>query len=116
GTTIFALSVVLWALLYYPRLPETAAAFTEEAQNAAQIEYSFAGRLGHALEPLIAPLGFDWKMGIALVAAFAAREVFVSTLGIVYSVGSAEEDASQLIQAMQADARGDGTLVWTPIV
>ena len=116
GTTIFALSVVLWALLYYPRLPETAALLTEEAQNAAQIEYSFAGRLGHLLEPVIAPLGFDWKMGIGLVAAFAAREVFVSTLGIVYSVGGAEEDATQLLQAMQADVRGDGSVVWTPLV
>lgn len=116
GTTIFAFSVILWALLYYPRFPETAALLTEEAQNAAQIEHSFAGRLGHAIEPLIAPLGFDWKMGIGLVAAFAAREVFVSTLGIVYSVGGAEEDATQLLHAMQADLHGDGSLVWTPLV
>lgn len=116
GTTIFAFSVILWALLYYPRLPETAAFATEGAQNAAQIEYSVAGRIGHALEPAIAPLGYDWKMGIGLVAAFAAREVFVSTLGIVYSVGNADEDTTQLAQAMQIDARPDGTLVWSPLV
>lgn len=116
GTTIFAFSVILWALLYYPRLPETAAFVTEEAQQAAQIEHSLAGRMGHALEPAIAPLGYDWKMGIGLVAAFAAREVFVSTLGIVYSVGSAEEDTTELAKAMQLDMRADGGPVWTPLV
>lgn len=116
GTTIFAFSVILWALLYYPRLPETASFATESAQNAAQIEYSVAGRIGHALEPAIAPLGYDWKMGIGLVAAFAAREVFVSTLGIVYSVGNADEDTTQLAKAMEVDVRPDGSLVWNPLV
>lgn len=116
GTTIFAFSVILWALLYYPRLPATAEFANEDAAQAAQVEYSIAGRIGHGIEPAIAPLGYDWKMGIGLVAAFAAREVFVSTLGIVYSVGDAEEDTTHLAQAMQKDKRKDGKPVWTPVV
>ncbi len=118
GTTIFALSVVLWALLYYPRLPsEEAARFHDDrARSAAQIEHSVAGRLGHALEPAVRPLGYDWKMGVGLVSAFAAREVFVSTLGITYSVGAASDDTRDLAKAMRQERRPDGTHVWTPLV
>ncbi|MBI2395556.1 MAG: ferrous iron transport protein B [Deltaproteobacteria bacterium] len=118
GTTILALSIVLWALLYYPRLPaeQLARHPTAEAQQAAQTEHSFAGRAGHALEPAVRPLGYDWKMGVGLVSAFAAREVFVSTLGITYSVGNTSEDTKDLAQAMASDRRPDGSRVWTPLV
>jgi ferrous iron transport protein B len=104
GTVILACSIALWALLYFPRhLPAGSPdypALVEKApdqpakeallarEQAAHLENSFGGRLGHAIEPAIAPLGFDWKIGVGLVGAFAAREVFVSTLGIVYAVGS----------------------------
>lgn len=117
GTTIFALSVVLWALLYYPRLPADQAARLPDdaARQAAQVEHSFAGRAGHALEPAVRPLGYDWKMGVGLVAAFAAREVFVSTLGITYSVGEVGEDTNDVSKAMTEDRRADGTKVWTPL-
>jgi ferrous iron transport protein B len=118
GTTIFALSIVLWALLYYPRLPATEAlrAQTAQAQQAAQIEHSFAGRAGHAIEPAVRPLGFDWKIGVGLVGAFAAREVFVSTLGIAYSLGEVREDTTDLSRAMAKDRYRDGRTVWTPLV
>src|SRR5256885_7012923 len=76
----------------------------------------FAGRLGHVMEPVIRPLGFDWKMGVGLVGAFAAREVFVSTLGIVYSVGDPGDETTDLQGAMRADAYADGRPVWTPLV
>jgi ferrous iron transport protein B len=118
GTTILALSIVLWALLYYPRLPvdQAAALPSDGARQAAQIEHSFAGRAGHVIEPAVRPLGYDWKMGVGLVAAFAAREVFVSTLGITYSVGEVGEDTSDVTKAMAEDRRPDGTKVWTPLV
>jgi ferrous iron transport protein B len=151
GTIIFALSVVLWALAYYPRLPsakrdavwqharvaandphnwqehanglrdvpftEERLKFADNAVAAAQSEYSFAGRFGHALAPVIRPLGYDWKMGVGLVAAFAAREVFVSTESIVYATGDTEEGGTApLSQAMRADRRPDGKAVWTPLV
>ena len=81
-----------------------------------QLRHSFAGRFGHVIEPVIRPLGYDWKMGVGLVGAFAAREVFVSTLGIVYSVGDAEEGTTDLEGAMKADRYTDGRPVWTPLV
>src|SRR2546428_647155 len=72
--------------------------------------------LGHVMEPVIRPLGFDWKMGVGLVGAFAAREVFVSTMGIVYSVGDPGDQTTDLEGAMHADTYADGRPVWTPLV
>jgi ferrous iron transport protein B len=63
---------------------KTSATANEEAQAAAQLRHSFAGRLGRVIEPVIAPLGFNWKVGIGLIGAMSAREVFVSTMGTVY--------------------------------
>jgi ferrous iron transport protein B len=210
GTTIFCLSVVLWAMTYYPRLPASSAATVQahvldatalqpiyahppspqggvevylprdgyrklellapaltdagratkptidssaltgailtppedakldtpearrqwaEQQRGAEIEkltaqqvggqqirHSIAGRIGRAMEPVIKPLGYDWKMGVGLVGAFAAREVFVSTMGIIYSVGDPGEETADLSTAMKNDVRPDGKPVWTPLV
>jgi len=142
GTTIFCLSILLWALAYYPRAPqavldqaathaeertraepagealdERIAAARERAAGQAGLEYSAAGRLGHAIEPAIAPLGFDWKIGVGLIGAFAAREVFNSTLSIIYSLGAREaDDVDDLASAIRADTRADGTPVWRPLV
>jgi ferrous iron transport protein B len=168
GTTIFCLSVILWAMTYYPHLskqqeqaigdqaraelaaagapaaaPEQDAAdmaegvadvpqagdgeasqaseenpadaAAEAAVASAQLRQSIAGRLGHVMEPLIRPLGYDWKIGVGLVGSFAAREVFVSTMAIVYNAGS-EEDVDGVAGAMRADIGADGKLVWTPLV
>ena len=90
--------------------------FEEEAVAAAQLEQSISGRLGHLIEPVIRPLGYDWKMGVGLIASFAAREVFVAQMGIVYAAGDAEEDAAPLEQAMVADTDASGAKVWTPAV
>jgi ferrous iron transport protein B len=102
GTMILACSIVLWALLYFPRQPE--------ASSAMQVESSFAGTIGKAIEPAIEPLGFDWKIGVGLLASFAAREVFVSTMGLVYGVGEADEETPSLREAIRADAH------YTPLV
>ncbi|MFV2029013.1 ferrous iron transporter B [Neisseria sp. S1] len=87
GTVIFALSVILWALVSFPAAPEGA--------SAPAIDYSFAGMLGHLIEPIFAPLGFTWQMCIAMIPGIAAREVVVAALGTVYAVGAASEDAAQ---------------------
>jgi ferrous iron transport protein B len=115
GTTIFALSILLWGLFYYPRLPaEQTAAYPGQAERAAaQVEHSAAGRFGHAIEPAVRPLGYDWRIAVGLVAAFAAREVFVSTLGITYSVTDAGKHVDTLNSAMRAETRPDGRPVWT---
>jgi ferrous iron transport protein B len=88
-------------------------------QNAgARLRNSFAGRMGHAIEPVIAPLGFDWKMGIGIITSFAAREVFVSTMSTVYNVGEADSkaDTKTLAQTLRAQTRPDGTPVYTTLV
>lgn len=87
GTIIFALSIILWVLISFPSASEQA---TEPAIN-----YSFAGILGHFLEPIFHPIGFTWEMCIAMVPGIAAREVVVAALGTVYAVGSASEEAAQ---------------------
>ncbi len=90
----------------------------QHAIEAKQTEESIAGIIGHSIEPLIAPMGFDWKIGIGLLGAFGAREVFVSTIGITYSLGSdTDEENTDLHAAIRADTRDDGTPLWTiPVV
>jgi ferrous iron transport protein B len=82
-----------------------------------QLRHSFAGRMGRLIEPVIAPLGFDWKMGIGIVASFAAREVFVSTMSTVYNIGSADDEAgmSSLAQTLKEQTHPDGTPVYTAL-
>lgn len=133
GTVILAISIVLWALTYFPRTTNTTVNFpnnpdgtipnnvemqkiNEDFRNSEQIKNSFAGKLGHFIEPAIAPLGFDWKIGVALIASFAAREVLVSTLSIIYNVGKDENEESEtLISAIRDAKKDDGTPVWTPL-
>ncbi|HYD82893.1 MAG TPA: ferrous iron transporter B, partial [Opitutus sp.] len=110
GTVILGISIVLWFLAAYPKASDT-------ATPTEQLAQSFAGRAGHALEPVIKPLGFDWQIGIGLISSFAAREVFVSTMSVVFNATSDdEEDTTPLRQAM-LDARWpDGRPLFTPLV
>lgn len=120
GSVILALSLVMWALLSFPALEIPAGAPVEArpALEAKQLEHSFAGRLGHAIEPAIEPLGFDWRIGIGLVASFAAREVLVTTLGQVYALGTeVEADSPLLRQALLAEVDPvSGRPTFTPLV
>ena len=100
GTIILAVSIVLWGLLTFPRSEPAPGLSRAEAARAA-VEQSAAGRLGHAIEPLIAPLGFDWKIGVGLVASLAAREVIVATLAQIYA--TSDEDSGSLRDAIRAD-------------
>lgn len=87
GTIILAISVIMWALLTFP----TADPYGNEWDNPSeQLANSYAGKMGQAIEPVLKPLGFDWRTGIALIAGFAAKEVVVSTLGTLYSIGDVE--------------------------
>lgn len=135
GTIILAITIVLWGLFTFPRHEEAVAkhaqavAAVEGADDAGEqvaaldaalaqdkLRYSYAGRMGQLIEPLIEPLGFDWKVGVGLVASFAAREVLVSTLGLVYGLGDGvDESSSTLRDAMRADVRADGTPIHTPL-
>ncbi len=140
GTVILACSIILWALLSYPQhaalSPEVEARRVEiafitdpeqrtEAESELQavmdgerLRQSYGGRLGHLIEPVIEPLGYDWKIGIGLIASFAAREVLVSTLGLVYGIGKdADEESTSLRDALrgEVDPR-TGKKVYTPLV
>ena len=123
GTVILAISIILWALMYFPRSSTPISSATasdvssnEQLKESEQLKHSFAGKLGHVIEPAISPLGFDWKIGVALIASFAAREVLVSTLSIVYNVGKDENEESEtLINAVRGAKREDGRPAWTPL-
>jgi ferrous iron transport protein B len=113
STVILAASILLWALVAFPRSTGPSSITASE-----QVKNSYAGRAGRLMEPFIAPLGFDWRIGIGLISSFAARETIVSTLGVVYNVS--EEDESQrsgsLVKAMMEAKRSDGSPMWTPLV
>jgi ferrous iron transport protein B len=89
-----------------------------KTESGERLRHSFAGYLGRAIAPFIAPLGMDWKMGIGIVGSFAAREVFVSTMSTVYNVGEAddEEGTASLAKTMQEQVRPDGSPLYTPLL
>jgi ferrous iron transport protein B len=120
GTIILGVSILLWAMTTFPGLSDKEAARFEEMRQTIQADNisedekverlvsvdneeaetalrgSIAGSIGHAMEPFLRPMGFDWKIGTALIGAFAAKEVFVAQMGIVYSVGEADEESEPL--------------------
>ncbi len=112
GTIILAISIILWAAMSYPKPGEQSLKdLSAEQARQAGLEYSLVGRLGRTIEPALKPLGFDWKIGTALIGATAAKEVFVSQLAIVYAVGSheaggagsAEQRSHSLREKLQAN-------------
>lgn len=116
GTVILAATLALWVLLSFPKVHRHDAAPIGSAVAQQDIEHSYGGKLGKALEPVIQPLGFDWKIGVGLVGAFAAREVFVSTMGLVYGVGANGDDTTPLRDRMRAETRLDGRPAYSPLV
>jgi ferrous iron transport protein B len=144
GTVILGINILLWFLASYPKwdstaLPDARAKLgvanvdrvtadskqkeildaLEKAESGERLRHSFAGRLGQWIEPAIAPLGFDWKMGIGIVASFAAREVFVSTMSTVYNVGEYDKSdmaTTSLARTLAEQKHPDGSPVYTPLV
>jgi ferrous iron transport protein B len=135
GTVILAVSIVLWFLASYPRGgPEVRQLETriaaaqaagqdaeatrlEEARGGTALRHSFAGRIGHALEPLIQPLGFDWRIGVGLITSFAAREVMVSTMATVHNLGDTEADVVSLKETLRNSRDPEtGRHLYTPLV
>jgi ferrous iron transport protein B len=110
GTVILGLSILLWALSAFPKAPE--------GGDKAQQEYSLMGRLGEVIEPVVAPLGWDGRLGTAMLTSFAAREVFVSTLAVSYSVDiDAEEGEAALRGRLRKAKAKDGSPAYTvPVV
>jgi ferrous iron transport protein B len=114
GTVILGISMILWFLATFPKAPTKEGA--PEPTSTERLQHSFAGRIGHVIEPVIAPLGMDWKIGIGLVAAQAAREVFCGTMAVVYNVEGQKSDAPErLAESLRRQERPDGTPVFTPL-
>lgn len=138
GTIILAMTILLWALLSFPKSAEVSEHYTAEraqvlqsgssetskaealhaldAREAGeQLAHSLGGRFGHAIEPVLRPIGFDWQIGVGIIGAFAAREVFISTLGVVFGIGDADEQNKPLRQALRDARHADGSPVMTPL-
>jgi len=141
GTVILGINILLWFLATYPHSSEITKEYAgrrvaaqtatnggqalqeqlkaiDNEEAGAKLRNSFAGHLGRLIEPVIAPLGFDWKMGIGIVSSFAAREVFVSTMATVYNVGSydrTETSLSSLAKTLRVQRRPDGSAVYTSL-
>jgi ferrous iron transport protein B len=98
GTIILTFTIILWGLFTFPRVDPS-----EITPEETPIEYSVAGRLGHAIEPGLRPIGQDWRTGIGLIGSFAAREVFVSTMGLAYGIEGADDDDAPLRDRIQRD-------------
>ncbi|MCH2105909.1 MAG: ferrous iron transport protein B, partial [Planctomycetes bacterium] len=136
---ILACTIGLWLMLSFPAEAPNAQAFASQRvqaeatlsgeeletalvdidnrESADQLQGSYAGRLGKAIEPVIRPLGYDWKIGVGLIGAFAAREVFVSTMGLVYGLSDeVDEETSTLRDKLLTERHEDGRLVYTPLV
>jgi ferrous iron transport protein B len=104
GTIILAISILLWIASSYPKPnPQSLENLNDTQARQVSLEHSAIGRLGHAIEPVIKPLGFDWKIGTALIGATAAKEVFVSQLAIIHAVGSSEESKQSLRDKLKAN-------------
>jgi ferrous iron transport protein B len=132
GTVVLGISILLWAMTTFPGLSDDRAAQFETARREilggtmpeaektarlaailneeaeAALQSSLAGRIGYAMEPLLRPMGFDWKIGTALIGAFAAKEVFVAQMGIIHSIGEADEESETLREKLKKN--------YTPLV
>ncbi len=110
GTIILTVTIVLWGLLSFPQVDPDSL-----EPGDTQIEHSIAGRVGKAMEPALEPIGQDWRIGIGLIGSFAAREVLVSTLGLVYGIEGADEDDAPLRETIRDAKTEDGAPRYTPL-
>lgn len=111
-TVLLLASVVLWTLMTFPRTepPASVSSQGKQAIKAYRLQHSIAGRVGLAMEPVMRPLGFDWKLCVGILAAsLAAREVIVSSLGQLYALGDVDDESTELITALQKDRYPPGT-------
>jgi len=113
GSIILVASVIIWALSYFPRM--------EEGTRVERLETSWIGRAGHFVEPVVRPLGFDWKLGVSIVTGLAAKEVVVSTMGVLYQGDDPGESGTsglsdRLHEQVHTTGRQAGEKVFTPWV
>lgn len=110
GTIILFASILIWALGYFPVNRQ------KDEESGEHLEQSYIGQIGKFIEPVIEPLGFDWKMGVSIVTGLAAKEIVVSSMGILYHVPDAEENTQHLAENLRAQENSKGERVFTPLV
>ena len=110
GTIILFSSILIWALGYFPQDREA------HLDSATYMEESYIGKMGKAIEPALAPLGFDWKMGVSIVTGLAAKEVIVSSMGVLYHVEDAEETPQNLVASLSQQLNSEGEKIFTPLI
>ena len=138
GGIILVASIVIWFLGYFPKHSESGDQFDrqiaeienteldsqektdtiEELERLKAIDHqqnSYIGRIGQTIQPVLAPLGFDWKMSVSLLTGMAAKEVVVSTLSVLYT-GNADDDSQALSERLKQDRNAEGNLVFTPLI
>jgi len=116
GKIIMAISIILWFLSTYPKYDIGQSTLPEGATlESVQLKNSFAGQIGQLIEPVVKPLGFDWKIGIGLITSFAAREVMVGTLNTIYSIEDEGDGISTLKEKMIHDKSADGKPVYSAL-
>jgi ferrous iron transport protein B len=108
GGVILAAAIIIWFLGDFPLQPEQ-----EDASIRQQ--NSYIGQIGQTIQPVLAPLGFDWKISVSLLTGMAAKEVVVSTLSVLYTGHEEEEEMQTLTNSLRQDAGPDGSLVFTPL-
>lgn len=113
GTTILIGSIIIWALSYFPLYKDTDYHNLTAEQRLEQTENSYLGRIGKAVQPALAPLGFDWKCSVSLLSGITAKEIVISTLGILYNAG---DDEQSLALRLKSELKPDGTPLFTPAV
>jgi len=114
GTIILIGSIIVWFLGYYPR-HEKAVVLTTATERMEQQENSYIGQIGHFIQPVIAPLGFDWKIGVSLLSGVAAKEIVVSTLSVLYT-GDPDRDIGSLSKRLQTEVKPNGQPSFTPVI
>ncbi|MCK9302019.1 MAG: ferrous iron transport protein B [Bacteroidales bacterium] len=109
ATVILVASIIIWVLGYFPR-PKVEMTASQQAEN------SYIGRIGHAIEPAVKPLGFDWKMGVSILSGFAAKEIIVSSMGILYDADSQDAaNETSLIECLKMQKDEQGNTFFTPL-
>jgi len=103
GTIILGISIVMWFLTSYPKPSGLSSGLTPQQKQAEELSCSAAGRIGKILEPVLKPMGFDWRIGTALIGAFAAKEVFIAQLGIIHAVGRDKQTSHALANHLREE-------------
>ena len=110
GTIILMASILIWALGYFPQNRDA------EVGSSEHLEQSYIGKMGRFIEPGLEPLGFDWKMGVSIVTGLAAKEIVVSSMGILYHVPDAEENTQGLAESLKSQVDCEGNHIFNPLV